>query len=502
MEGLLIAVAVVGGLIIIAKWSTGDPRDTDLLAPSRQILSGGARLLGRGAVAGARYGIPALMNQRRRVSDPEKVELVERERSIPNRTPGLEDLQHGLHWTPAGLIEDVHMGSIALSGGAKGQTIANYQIQFQLQYSPENLLILEVKPNQELSKVAAAYARPGDRFFVYTLHPHNKKSSGLYVPQGRELEDFAHSLTYEPDSKDPHWNTKAAQLIPATGEALAAEGKAATLGNIAASIMDRQTLEQLIEDHRVVDNVADNEKEWGYIRSNATRHLTALNDERVARMFAGTAKTPQPFDGRGQGRDIIVVRPHEPSAEREARYIVAILDILLNRAGQDGYAGGRGTYAVLDEFASFLNLSKMRRYLDIGRGGKLQMSYFLQGRSQLAAQVGQTEANSILDNTEILAVGPTNDHDLARSISDLAGHTRVDYQSARQTGEILRNWQEESVPVIRPTEITNQGEANWTIKHVGDVSKTYVAKEDYHHTQAAPPQKLKISGIPKQPDRS
>lgn len=477
----------------------------------------------RGAFAGAR----ALTGARRpRVADPERAELVPRGVSVPVRTPGLEGLRHGHHWTQAGIVKAVHKVTIAEAGAGKGQTGANYEIQYQLQHSPENLVVLEVKPNLELSKVVYAYARPQDRIWEYTFQPKDRFSSSYpLISDPRQLRVAAHLLCNEPGSRDPHWNSKASELLPAAAVALSelseeaeraaarfagAEhrraGIVATINEVRDVIADRRKLEELRRVSPLVDNVSDSLKEWGYIRSTAARHLDALSEMRVRRVFAGRPDTPRPSflgypaaeAGEAPGRDIVIVRPDEASAGREARYVIAGLDGLIRdavAAGHAGSDGAPGTKVILDEFASFMDLSNMRRYLDLGRGGRVQLSYYLQGRDQLAAAVGPVEANSIIASTELKCIGATSDVELAEMIAKLSGKRRVEFRGAREGDELLGDWRDEVRHNVEAGEILSQREGEWTIVHHNEVRKVRVPGEHYHHTQAAPPREHRLWGV-------
>ena len=454
---------------------------------------------------------------RDRVKDPENAELVGRQGVNPTTMPKLRELQHGYHWTPAGLVKAVHMATIAESGAAKGQTLINYQIQHQLQNSPEHLIILEVKPNRELSNVVFAYARPEDRIWIYTMQPGDTHSSAIAITDPARVRDLARALCFEVESKDPHWNNKAEELIPAIVAArseLQAEAEeaaarfggqnghrdgrlSATINDARDVVVDRLKLEELRDISPVVSNVADADKEWGYIRSTTTRHLSALADTRVRRVFAGTPETPQPLYGRypDGGRDIVIVRPDEESAEREARYIVSILDNHIRSAVRAGHAGGPGTKAILDEFASFLDLSKMRRYLDLGRGGKLQISYVLQGRDQLAAVMDDRKANSILASTEVKMIGATSDLELAEMAAKLSGKTRVEFRGAREGDEFVGDWRDDSRYLVEPQEINRQQAGEWTLVHRSNVTKVRVPERYWHYKQALPPREHRLHGV-------
>ena len=405
---------------------------------------------------------------RSRVKDPATAEIVPRKIAIPARTPKLRELGHGYHYTPGGLAKGVHKVTIGEAGSAKGQTCVNYEIQFQLQHSPENLILLEVKPNLELSNIVYAYARPQDRIWEYTMQPKDGDSSAIAITEPGRVRDLARSLTHEPEAKDAHWNSKAEELIPA----LTSGGR--TISDVRDVVVDRRRLEQARETEPAVDNVADENKEWGYIRSTASRHLQPLADTRVRRVMAGAEDTPQPTfagypppaEGEPPGRDIVILRPHEASAEREARFVIAALDAKLKTAADAGYdPRSPGTKAILDEFASFLDLSRMRRYLDLGRGGRVQISYVLQGRDQLAAQVGKTKADSIIASTEIKAIGATSDYELAEMVAKLSRKQTVEYRGARETMRGTRRVEKsEARYVVEPSEITGaDGPGKWTL---------------------------------------
>lgn len=483
-----VVVAVLGALVLWVLWKAYGFRLVVWLVAAPVVLT--VKLL---VLAGWFVARRMTNSGRTQVGDIDRDELLERKAINPARTPRIQNLQHGYHYTPAGLVEGVHMATIAESGAGKGQTLINYQIQMQLEHSNENLLLLEVKPNLELSNIVYAHARANDRIWEYTMQAKDPHSSALAVIDPSKMRNLSRSVTFERDSKDPHWNSKSEELIPA----ITSTDNAATINDVRDIVVDKRRLEQLIERAPAVDNVSDNSKEWGYIRSTTTRHLQALADTRVRRVWAGTQDTPQPtYRGYSDGgRDIVIVRPDEASAEREARFVVGALDIVMDDAIAAGHAGGPGTKAILDEFASFMDLSKMRRKLDLGRGGGLQVSYVLQGRDQLAAAVGKQEADSIIASTEIKVIGATSDYELAELVSKLSGKERVEFRRATQLKDFAGSKWDESRPVVQPGEIVSQTAGQWVILHHGQVQKTQVHKKHYHFTQAAEPRPHKLWGV-------
>ena len=398
---------------------------------------------------------------------------------------------------------------VAMAGAGKNQTDLNYELQHQLEYSDEHIILTDPKANAPLTKVVQAYARPGvDRIFVYSFHPRDVNSSSLRLFRDPgELSDLAFMLTDEPQAKDSHWNEKAAEAIAAVAQALTeaerqAESAAAqfagekngssheisaTLNEVRDVIADRRRLEEMRDISPLVDNVADVEKEWGFIRSTASRRLTSLSDPIVRRVFAGGADTPQPDFTRTDGRDIVIVRPYPRSAKRLSRYVYAVLDAAYRAAADGGDAGGPGTKVLIDEAASYMKLENLDEYLDLGRESKVQLTYVLQGTKQLAAKLGREKAEAIISSTEIKVVGATDDIDTAEMISKLSRPETVQYRRAAQADELRGQWDTHQRRLIEPYEINSQQKGEWTCLQSGRAWKVAVPKTAYHYTQAAPP---------------
>jgi type IV secretory pathway TraG/TraD family ATPase VirD4 len=237
----------------------------------------------------------------------------------------------------------------------------------------------------------------------------------------------------------------------------------------------------------MVENVADEAREWGYIRSTAAKALKPLAYPNARRVFAGGPGVEQPDFSRTDGRDIVIWRPDWSSAARTYRLITAGLHATIMSAVRGGYAGGPGTTAILDEAGSFMRLSRLGTYLDLARGGKLNMLYVLQSRTQLAAQLGRDEAERIWAATEAKIVGPTTDLQLARDIAALSGQRRVHYSGPRQHDEILAQRRETTRNAMNETELTGQQEGEFTLVHRGKIVKYRVPRKFYHHRQAKQP---------------
>ena len=413
---------------------------------------------------------------------PDEDEMIPRRTVDPRRNP--RGLRHGLIWTPPGTIEAVSATVVGESGSAKGQAYANYKLQHQMRYSNENMILMEVKPNLEQSEIVYANLRPGDRIFEMTFQPKDEHSSALSLFAGNEeIADVAYELTHDPSARDSHWNEKAAELI----EVVAISLGASSLHQVRDVIADREALARLRTRYPMVNNVADEDKEWGYIRSTAAKALKPLAYPNVRRVFAGGPDVEQPDFSRTDGRDIVIWRPDWSSAARTYRLITAGLHATIMSAVRGGYAGGPGTKVILDEAGSFMRLSRLGGYLDLARGGKLNLIYVLQSRTQLAAQLDRAEAERIWAATEAKIIGPTTDLELARDIAALSGQRRVHYSGPRQHDEILAQRRETTRNAINATELTGQQEGEFTLVHRGKIIKYRVPRKFYHYRQAKQP---------------
>ncbi len=443
----------------------------------------------------------------RRVSNPTSDELQRRETVDPATVPGLKGLSHGLHFTAGGVVEGPHKVVVGQTGSAKNQADLNWELQHQLEHSDEHLVLTDVKTSAEMGRIVRAYARPEDRLFVLNFHPNEPESSSLRLFRDPdEAADLAFLLTDEPDAKENHWNEKAAELVVAVAEALSemdgGSGRrgtgdeiTATLNEVRDVVADRGRLEGLKQTSPRVSNVADVEKEWGYIRSGAARRLSALRSPAVRRVFAAGPDTPQPDFARRDGRDIVIVRPHAKSAPRLSRFIHAAMDVVFRAAADGGDAGGPGTKFIIDEAASYMRLQNLPEYLDLGRASKVQVTYALQGTRQLVAKLGRDRALHVLSSTEIKVIGATSDLETARMISELSEPRRVHYRRPVQRDELVGQWGEHERPLVNPHEITGQAKGEFTVQQGPRVWKVRIPEQGFHYRRAAPPRELELWGV-------
>jgi hypothetical protein len=201
-------------------------------------------------------------------------------------------------------------------------------------------------------------------------------SAATLISDPGTLPDVCWFLSNEPGAKDGHWNEKAAECIEQTALALAELYDASpTINDVRDAIADRERLADLRRRFPSLNYVADEPKEWAYIRSTAAKRLKPLADPLVRRVFAGDPGVPQPDFSRRDGREIVIVRPDWASAERTARFVTALIHAIVMSAITGGYAGGPGTQVIFDEAGSFMRLDRLGSYLDLARGGKIGIVY-------------------------------------------------------------------------------------------------------------------------------
>ena len=430
-----------------------------------------------------------------KVRHPETHELVKRQTADPTRPAGAE---HG-SWPILGRgWKAVHCNVTSEPGGANGQTAINYAIKHHLEHSPEHAIIVDVKP--ELDEIVRRYGGPEDRIFLYTSHGRKPKSSALDLFSDIDMAaEVGRILTRPEDSNEPYWAKKAAALVAANARRLrGAGGGAVSLSDIYDIVSDRKTLEALRDRDPLIDNVADNVKEWGSIRSNSLQALEVLAIPRVRRMVDPLPKTSQPEFSAWGGRTIVIIQPSEELGDTLAPLISAMLHVLYMRAAAGGWGGGPGTKVYADEAASFMALDRLPRYLELGRGRLVQLMYVLQSRKQLVDVLGEERADRVLAATELQFIGATTDLGTAEFLERLSGPARVHYRGPRNL-DGKRPWSEHMRPKVQAHEITGQEPGEWTARHHADVWKFRVPNPaGFFYMQPHPdPQPLRIYGIPK-----
>jgi len=452
-------------------------------------IAGALRLMGRSVPLVGMGLISLLPRTRPTLRNPETDEIEERRTVDPSGPPerpmDLEEQRAAGEILPA-----VHQGIIAGPGAGKNQAFANYQIRDAITASSQNLIL--VGPKWETEEIVYRYAGPKDRIFRYTFHPKDEACSALDLFEHEHRVAEVAGMICDAPNEQAHWREKAEQAIEALVAVLPLLGRNANLPTIRDVISSREELARMRRISAEVDEVADEPKEWTYIRSTASRVLKPLKHLHVRRVFAATDKTARPtFDGR-KGRDFVILKPRPGASEAEKRLVCAAVDVLYRAACDAGDNGGAGARVTVDEAASFMRLDRMPEYLELGRGPGVQLTYVLQSTRQLAAALGRDEAEQILASTDLLVIGATNDLETARMIEAASALERVNYYGPRQHDELIPHLRETVRPRITAQEVLAQEKGEWTIKRGPKIWKIRVPKKHYFYRQKHP----EISAIP------
>jgi hypothetical protein len=447
-------------------------------------IVGALRLAGRSVPLMGMGLVNVLPQARPTLSNPETDE-VEKRRTVnpakpPKRSMELEEQQAAGEILPA-----VHQGIIAGPGAGKNQAFLNYQIRDAITASSQNLIV--VAPKKETEEIVYRYAKRGARVFRYTSHPKDEVCSALDLFENDfRVADVANMICDAPNEQ-AHWKEKAEQAIDAIVTTLRLLGRPANLPAVRDVVSSREELARMRRISAELDEVADEPKEWSYIRSTVTRVLKPLKLLHIRRVFAARDETARPtFDRRHGGRDFVILKPRPGASDAEKRLVCAALDVLYRSACDAGENGGAGTRVIVDEAASFMRLERLPEYLELGRGLRTQLTYVLQSTKQLAAVLGNDEAEQILASTDLLVVGATNDLSTARMIEAASALERVNYWGPRQHDELVPGLRETVRPRITAQEVLAQEKGEWTIKRGPKIWKVRVPEKHYFYRQEHP----------------
>jgi hypothetical protein len=145
-----------------------------------------------------------------------------------------------------------------------------------------------------------------------------------------------------------------------------------------------------------------------------------------------------------------------------------------------------------DAPGGLMRLERLPEYLELGRGLRTQLTYVLQSTKQLAAVLGNDEAEQILASTDLLVVGATNDLSTAHMLEAASVPERVNYWGPRQHDELVPGLRETVRPRITAQEVLAQEKGEWTIKRGPKIWKVRVPEKHYFYRQKHP----EISAVP------
>lgn len=384
------------------------------------------------------------------------------------------------------------VGVIGGPGSGKNAAIADYAVRDHLLRSGQNMLL--VAPKLETAEIALSYSRPQDRIFFYSWHPGDRIASALDVLRDPERIGVAASIITEDPGDQAHWREQAASCVEVLGRILPVAGEHPSLIRILDIISTREELARWRRRAPLLEGIADEPKEWGFIRSGTRKYLRPLMfREGVRRAHSATARALVPTyagrpakDGKAPGRDVVILRPRPGADAAEQRLVRAALDSEYRRACEAGDAGGPGVRVIVDEAASYMDLGSLPEYLEIGRGPRVMMMYVLQSTRQLVARLTEHKARELLDSTDIICAGRSKDELTARLISTASGEVTVHYSGPRQHGETVGRVQGTQRPRILLSEMLALPKSDFVVWDTEGVRRVRIPKRRHYYLQEHP----------------
>lgn len=386
-----------------------------------------------GRVAGRGTDVPGFLTRSWTAEpDPERQHIVSR-KVDPMKLPNERLPQDRWHLFDRDWERLYAVGVISKAGGGKDETLIGPALYHELRRGSSDVVVMDPKLEQLAAACKSGYLPKGSDLYVYGTSP------GLPA-QGTDAFDVfalernlttARILTEE-ESRDSHWQHKAANLLVAVHAALEEEtGEVATLADVREVVADREALKELRRESRRVDNVADEEKEWGYIRSTAARALEPLESAKARALF--DAERMRMPDFGSPKRQIVFLCPDPGAGEEEAKLTAAQVEVLVQLGRHAGE--GRIQKFFVNEAASFTSLTRLPQYVDIGRGEGVYLMYVLQSYSQLVRRLGAAGARNLWTGSAAQVVGQGAEPELAEEMSRYTEPVRLTHRQPRQYGQ-------------------------------------------------------------------
>ena len=382
------------------------------------------------------------------------------------------------------------IGVISKAGGGKDVGLVGPTVFQELVRGVADLVIMDPKLEQLVAAGRYDYIPRDADIYVYGTSP--RLGPGTDAFDLFTLGDTSGSslstarIITEELSQETHWQHKAAELIVTVREALVGlTGERAALDYVREVIADREALAELRRESPAVANVADEDREWGYIRSTAKKALEPLKSERVGALF-GDEGVRMP-DFTSPKRQIVFLCPDSGAGDEEAKLTAAMVDVLVQLGRASG--PGRVQKFVLNEAGSFTSLPKLPHYVDIGRGESIYVMYVLQSWSQLVSRLGVAGARNLWSGSAAQIVGQGAEPELAEEMCGYSVPERRNHRQPRQYrdapgGERIA---EERRPGLQPHHITGLGVNEWVMRVAPDI---YRFKVPRHCTQIEQLKKL------------
>jgi hypothetical protein len=441
-------------------------------------------LLGKAAGRGTR--VPAFLTKSWTAEpDPERAGIASK-KVDPMKTSCKEELPHDRwHLFDRDWERLYAIGVISKAGGGKDETLIGPALYHELIRGSSDVVIMDPKLEQLAATYEAGYLPEDADLYVYGTSPKlSFEWADAFDVFALERNLSTARILTEEESRDSHWQHKAANLLVAVHAALEEiTGEKATLCDVREVIDDREALKELRKENRRVDNVADEEKEWGYIRSTAARALEPLESARAKALFdADRVRMPNFASER---RQIVFLSPDPGAGEEEAKLTAAMVEVLVQLGRRTGLE--RIQKFLINEAASFTSLTRLPQYVDIGRGEGVYLMYVLQSYSQLVRRLGVAGARNLWSGSAAQVVGQGAEPELAEEMSRYTDPMRFTHRQPRQFGQAPggEHVSEERRQALLRHHITGLKMGQWVMRVAPEVYRYEVPERHTHSAQLA-----------------
>jgi hypothetical protein len=441
-------------------------------------------LLGKAAGRGTR--VPAFLRKSWTAEpDPERAGIASK-KVDPMKTSRKEELPHDRwHLFDRDWERLYAIGVISKAGGGKDESLIGPALYHELTRGSSDVVVMDPKLEQLAAAYEAGYLPEAADLYVYGTSPRLPfEWADAFDAFALERNLSTARILTEEESREGHWQHKAADLLVAVHAALEeVMGETTTLCDVREVVDDREALKELRKESRRVDNVADEEKEWGYIRSTAARALEPLGSARAKALFdADRIRMP---DYTRSKRQIVFLCPDPGAGEEEAKLTAALVEVLVQLSRHTGMQ--RIQKFLINEAASFTSLTRLPQYVDIGRGEGVYLMYVLQSYSQLVRRLGAAGARNLWTGSAAQVVGQGAEPELAEEMSRYTDPMRFTHRQPRQHGQAPggEHVSEERRQALLRHHITGLKMGQWVMRVAPEVYRYEVPERHTHSAQLA-----------------
>lgn len=344
-------------------------------------------------------------------------------------------------------------------------------LTYELMHGVADLTIMDPKAEQLMYALNNDYLRREDTdIYIYAttreLAAHVTHQFDLFALEGMQNRTTMGVLTDAP-SIDEHWQDKAAQAMQRSHSVLSEGGNRASMAQVVQIFADPEVMWELIGSEPRFGAVATEEKEWNYIRSEANKALELLDPydgDRAANVFGG--QNPKMPDYTSQRRQVVFLCPDIYAGDIERAMWAAALEVIIQKHHTET-PRDRYHKAAINEAASFMNLPRIKTYVNICRSSGLRIAAVVQSESQVVEAQSQASFNLLWDSSQVRIVGANASPEVAERMTRYTAPVRQEFHRPEQLGPAdkrqPRQVSDKDSHELQEHHITRQTTGEWTM---------------------------------------